>query len=142
MSSDSAPARFEILEHTADIGLRARGSTLEDLFENACLGMLEIMGAKTDDGRNEEGLVLDMSEEDLGGLLVDFLNEVIYLVDRYEARIAHVAVQVDGNLLVSTVKWGASPDPPDGTELKAATYHQLSVRQTDDGWVATVYFDV
>jgi SHS2 domain-containing protein len=142
VGADEWPPSFEILEHTADIGLRARGSTLENLFENACLGMLEIMGAKTDDGRNEEGLVLDMSGNDFGGLLVDFLNEVIYVVDRSEARIARVALQRDGNLLVSTVVWGASPDPPDGTELKAATYHQLSVRQTKDGWVATVYFDV
>jgi SHS2 domain-containing protein len=37
----------------------------------------------------------------------------------------------------------AECDPvPEGTELKAATYHQLSVRPTEDGWEATVYFDV
>jgi SHS2 domain-containing protein len=142
MSGEGAPPPFEILEHTADIGLRARGQTLEELFANACLGMLEIMGAKTEDGRNEEGIGLDMSGKDLEGTLVDFLNEVIYLVDRYQARVARVGMQVDGNLLVATIVWGASPDPLEGTELKATTYHQLSVRETAQGWEATVYFDV
>ena len=41
---------FEILEHTADIGLRAHGESMEALFENAAAGMLEILGAAAGDG--------------------------------------------------------------------------------------------
>jgi SHS2 domain-containing protein len=142
MSGEAASLPFEILEHTADIGLRAYGRTLEGLFQNACLGMLEIMGARTEDGRNQEGIVLDMSEKDLGAILVEFLDEVIYCVDRYVARVASVDVRIDGDLLVAAILWGASPDPVEGTELKATTYHQLEVGQESDGWVASVYFDV
>jgi SHS2 domain-containing protein len=100
------------------------------------------MGARTASGKDEEQIAGEVSDEDLGGALVGLLDEVIYLVDRYEARVADVKVQFDGDLVIATVVWGASSDPLEGTELKAATYHQLEVRRDNGSWVATVYFDV
>ena len=141
-SSPSGPSpSFEVLEHTADIGLRARGRTLEELFENACRGTLEILGATGEAATEEE--VVRVQAADLGALLVDLLNEVIYLVDARRARVARVEVErasPDG--VVARIGW--APGPPDlpGTELKAATYHQLAVEHAPDGYEATVYFDV
>ncbi len=101
---------FEILEHTADIGLRARGKTPEELFENAAAGLLEIL---------------------------------IYLVDARGARIAAIAVRFEApTRLRAGVTWTPSDDPLEGSELKAATFHQLSLEERSDAFEATVFFDV
>jgi protein archease len=142
MNAVGEPAPFEVLEHTADIGLRAHGGTLEELFRNACLGLLEIMGATTDDGKDEETVVTEIDEHDLPATLVTILDELVFLVDQHQARIARVAVERDGGLLGVRILWGVSPDPSDGAEIKAATLHQLAVEQGDGAWEATVYFDV
>lgn len=142
MPGSEEPPPFEVLEHTADIGLLARGRTLEGLFENAIRGLIEIVGAGAPEGKDEESLNVEFDESDPGAALVGVLNEVIYLLDRYQARIASVKVERDGALIGARVVWGPSSDPPDGTELKAATYHQLKVQKVDGGYEATVYFDV
>ena len=136
------PPPFEILEHTADIGLRARGKSLEVLFENAIWGLIEIVGARTDEGKNEERVLVRLDEDDPGAALVDLLNEVIYLLDLQQARIAGLSVERADSVIEARIRWRPDPDPPEGTELKAATFHQLSLEKRDYGFDATVYFDV
>ena len=132
---------FEILEHTADIGLRARGKTPEELFENAAAGLLEIMGAAAREGSTDEEIALEA--DDQAALLVHFLDELIYLVDARGARIAAIAVRFEApTRLRAGVTWTPSDDPLEGSELKAATFHQLSLEERGGGFEATVFFDV
>jgi len=132
---------FEILEHTADIGLRARGGTLEELFQNATRGLLEILGAAGAAGSKEEEILVEA--DDRAALLVHFLDELIYLVDGRGARIAGTAVRFDGpTRLRARVTWTPSEDALEGTELKAATFHQLSLEERGSGYESTVFFDV
>src|SRR4051794_3523063 len=71
---------FEILDHPADIGFRAFAHTLPELFENAALAMLSIRAEVEDvDPRQEFPITASGSEYE--SLLVNFLNEVLYLVD-------------------------------------------------------------
>jgi SHS2 domain-containing protein len=131
----------EILEHTADIGLRARGESMEALVENAAAGMLEILGAAARDGSMEDEITVEA--EDRAALLVYFLDELIYLVDGRGARIAGTTVRFETpTRLRARVTWAPSDEPLDGTELKAATFHQLSLEERNGGYEATVFFDV
>jgi protein archease len=142
MATDPEAAPFEILEHTADIGIRVRGSSLEELFENAALGMTEILGARAQGGGGQ-AVAVRVEGSDREALLVAWLDEVMFRLEHSAARLANVDVRavregvVDCELIL--VEDGS---PPDGTELKAATYHQLAIRQTGGGYEATVYFDV
>ena len=132
---------FEILEHTADIGLRVRGETPRKLFENAAAGLLEILGAAAGEGPIEEEIAVEA--DDVAAILVHFLDELIYLVDARGARVAAVAVRFDApTRLRARVSWTPSDEPLEGTELKAATFHQLSMEERPDGYEATVFFDV
>jgi primosomal protein N' len=80
---------------------------------------------------------------DIEGLLVDWMNELILLTEEGKACLAGLQVEVVGeDGLQARVDLVHCDPSPEGTELKAATYHQLAVRQVDDGWVAVVYFDV
>lgn len=133
---------FELLEHTADVGVRATGATLECCFEQATWGLASIMGIDRPGEGNRADL--DAAADDVGGLLVDWLNEVIYLHEAHDAAIAGVDVhsvaagRATGSL--SLARRGA--EPAEGIQVKAVTYHQLRVEHTGEGVIAEVFFDV
>ena len=137
-----ATAGFELLEHTADIGVRARGATLEEAFEQATLGLAEVQGALAP-GPGDP-VPVEVSAADPGGLLVDWLNEVLWLTETRQAALAGVRVErvgdgtARGSVLVSS-----GGQAQDGTLVKAVTYHRLRVEpDPGGGWLVEVYLDV
>jgi SHS2 domain-containing protein len=133
-------AGHELLEHTADVGVRAYGVTLEALFEQASVGLAEVLGAWRPGPGVPEPLAVEAG--DLGGLLVDWLNEVVYLQEVRGTSLAAVKLERIGDgLAAGSVTLGGQP-PSGGIYVKAVTYHQLRVERQTGGWVAEVYLDV
>ena len=133
---------FEVLEHTADIGLRARGATVEEAFEQATLGLAEILDAWRP-GEGGERLQIEVRDGDLGGLLVDWLNEVLYVLEVRGAALGGVRVERVGPHAVSgTLTLVPADGWLEGVGVKATTYHRLRVEQVGDGWLIEVYFDI
>ena len=133
---------YELLEHTADVGVRARGATLEEVFEQATLGLAEVLGAlRPGPG---EAVAVEVTAGDPGALLVDWLNEVLWLHEtRGHAAVAAVRVERVGDGRAAGGVTFSSTDPPaDGTFVKAVTYHRLRVGRDAGGWLAEVYLDV
>ena len=151
---------FELLEHTADVGIRAWGATLEAAFVQATFGLAEVLGAaRPGPGRP---VTLEVSAADHGGLLVDWLNEVLWLQEVHQAAVAGVRVErvaldePDGGgaaaddpgpggegVARGVVELADGGEPPDGTFVKAVTYHRLRVeREPGGGWTVEVYLDV
>jgi SHS2 domain-containing protein len=131
---------WQILEHTADVGLLATGATLEEVFEQATLGLADIIGIRT--GSPGELVAVELSGSDVPGLLVDWLSEFLWLHDTRSAGLSSVGVRavtdnhVAGSFELSVLRKAS------GLQVKAVTYHQLAVHRTGDGWSATVFFDV
>jgi SHS2 domain-containing protein len=136
-------AGFELLEHTADVGIRARGATLEEAFEQATLGLAEVQGAPAPDPGGER-VAVQVSAGDPGGLLVDWLNEVLWLAETRQAPVTAVrVVRVGDGTASGWVVLAAGGPGPDGTFVKAVTYHRLRVEpDPGGGWLAEVYLDV
>jgi SHS2 domain-containing protein len=133
---------YELLEHTADVGVRARGATLEEVFEQATLGLAEVLGAlRPGPG---EAVAVEVTAGDPGALLVDWLNEVLWLHEtRGHAAIAAVRVErAGGGRAAGSVTFSSTDPPADGTFVKAVTYHRLRVGRDAGGWLAEVYLDV
>ena len=134
---------FEILEHTADVGIRARGPSVEETFEAATEGLFSILGA----WRPSKGEIVAIAIEpgDLEGQLVDWLSEVLYLHDARDAVLGSVRVET---VSIREGTAGRIELLPRGTEIlegtavKAITYHQVRVVRAADGWIAEVYVDV
>jgi protein archease len=136
---------FELLEHTADIGIRARGASLEEVFEHATEGLAEVLGARPGgSGGSGEAVAVEVSAGDRGGLLVDWLNEVLWLREVRQAVVSGVRVERVGDDTASgEVVLAAGGPEPDGTLVKAVTYHRLRVEpDPGGGWLAEVYLDV
>jgi len=135
-------AGYEIVEHTADVGLRAWGATLEETFEQATHALLEISGA-VGTGRGESEAI-EVEADDLAALLADWLGEVLYLQDARDAVIDSVRVEV---VDAGRARGAVSLSPKGerslmGTAVKAITYHQLEVELRGDLWTAQVFVDV
>jgi SHS2 domain-containing protein len=133
--------RFEILEHTADVGVRGRGSDLPEAFEMAARGLADICGTWIP-GEGEV-VEVEVHAADVEAALVDWLNEILWLQDSRDAVLTRIEVDDVSDSGASGRLW---LDPRDreleGTAVKAVTYHQLRVAREDDGWVAEVYVDV
>lgn len=138
----TTPAGFELLEHTADVGIRAWGPNASEAFAQAALALAELMGVRVR-GPGKRRTVR-ASAEDRPGLLVAFLDELVWI---HESELAgFVAVDVIGlseHGLVAEVETAPPPAEPAGVGVKAATYHQLAVETRPDGAVEVrVYLDV
>jgi SHS2 domain-containing protein len=134
---------FEIIEHTADVGIIAYGRTLAELFANAAAGMMAfLIDAAT--VRPLERRRLTVTADDREGLLVAWLNELLVLLngEGFIPRDYRIEQLTDTRL--EAVVLGEPVDPERHRfrlDVKAATYHQLEIRN-DERWQARVIFDV
>jgi SHS2 domain-containing protein len=130
---------YEILPHTGDVAVKATGSTREELFSAVLQGMFEAAEPRIENNAKVKR-EFAVESADLDSLLVDLLNEAIYM--------SHAHREAYDSVRFSELTWTrASGDligrPATGfeTEIKAATHYDLSVSETEDGWTATVTFD-
>nr|MBC7245085.1 archease [Chloroflexota bacterium] len=136
----SSRRRYEQLDHTADLALRIYGQDLRDLFANAAYAMfsqladIEHIGAATSRLVVAEGV-------DYESLLVNWLNELLYLHDTQHEVYATFDIHELGPYhLEATVHGDQNQDIH--TIIKGATYHDLAIIQTAEGYEATIVFDV
>ena len=131
---------FRLLDHTADIGLEATGATPEEVFEQATLGLADIIGIRS--LGPAESVEIEVSATDMPALLVDWLSEFLWLHESRSTAIVWVSVrEVTGERAAGNV--GLTPmGEATGIQVKAITYHQLTVEKQATGWRATVFFDV
>lgn len=131
---------FEILEHTADIGLRAWGNSETEVFENAAAALLAI-SYQRETVREQETRQIAVSGDDRESLMVNWLQELLWLIDGEAWLPGRVAVQ---ELTATSITGTAYGEPRDQSRhefnviVKAATYHQIKV----DAGVAEVYLDI
>lgn len=121
--------RFELIEHTADVGLIAYGENLAEAFANAAYGMFSII-AELDAVKETESRRVEISEDDLEGLLFEWLNSLIYLFDVEMILFKRFdIIDLDGCQL-KAVCYGEKYDPSRHhlkTGVKSATYYMLTV---------------
>jgi SHS2 domain-containing protein len=137
------PRGHELIEHTADVGLRVWAPTIDELFAEAAIGLVDVMGAAPGPTAKREDI--DVDAPDIDGLLVDWLSEILFLFEAREIAPAEVRVHVadDGKSLRAWIEGPSTDEFIDhGPAVKAVTYHGLEVKRLEAGCEATVYLDV
>lgn len=136
---------FEIIDHTADIGIVAYGTDIKQVFANAALGLFNLM-ADLDDFKEDLQRELELSAEDAEVLLVEWLNELIYIFDvehiifkRFEID-ELTSTQIKARCFGEKIKPGGQHKLK--REIKAATYHMLRISKEDGGYKVQVIFDI
>lgn len=133
----------ETLEHTADVGLRVWAASLEELFSEAAVGLMDVMG--TAEGPEERREVVRLDAPDLDALFVDWLSEVLFMFEarKFVVRSVDVSVALDPCRLEASMRGAdASSFVQHGPAVKAITFHGLEIRETSEGYEARVYLDV
>jgi len=132
--------RFEEIEHTADLAIRAYGRDMREIFANAAYGMFALMAEPSAEEPAREREV-SLEATDYEGLLVDWLNELIYLHEVEGETYSQFAIEtLSPTELKAQVTGG--PTKIKTRAIKAATFHELEVVKTDKGYQATIVFDV
>jgi SHS2 domain-containing protein len=135
---------FEIIDHTADVGIVAYGADVEELFSNAALALFSLI---TELESIEDKLHFDLkvSSEDRDSLLVEWLNELIYLFDVEHILFNRFDIESLTHNQLKAVCYGETFDPMKHKikiGIKAATYHMLKLDKNGGGYKAQVIFDI
>ena len=136
---------YEIIEHTADIGIIVRGKRIDEMFEKAAYGMFDLI-VDLDKVYPVGKYKVEISSPTIEDLLVDFLSELLYVFS------VEFFVMCDFNVKIHHGEEGFSlhgialGEPYDKKkhgikcEIKAVTYHELEIN-IEKGF-AKIIFDI
>lgn len=135
---------FEIIDHAADVGIIAYGTDVDELFSNAALALFSLI---TEPESIEEKLHfnLEVSSEDRDSMLVEWLNELIYLFDAEHILFNRFDIESLTHNQLKAVCYGETFDPMKHKikiGVKAATYHMLKLDKNGGGYKAQIIFDI
>ena len=129
---------------TADLTVDTRGETLEDAFGQAAIAQFNAMTPLEGIGQNEIREI-QVEGDDLGALLFNFLDELLYLHEVELIVFSAFDLEIDRErFILKAVCRGEFFDVSrhvQGIAVKAVTFHQMKMEQTDEGWNLRVVLD-
>ena len=138
---------YTFIDHTADVAADLTGRTLEELFTSAAHALTDTVT----DLSSVRPLITQVVTVEAGvveDLLVDWLNELLYRFEVQNVLVSDATVAIeerDGRWRLGATIAGETYDPsrhPSRVGIKSATYHNLEVRETPEGWKARIVFDI
>jgi len=138
---------FEIIEHTADIGLIAYGKNREQVFINAAKGMFEIIAGGTKNLKENFYDKIKLEADNLEGLLFAWLNELLYISETKLVILNKFKIKELSDYQIKAEVEGMKINLPFvkiEKEIKAVTYHRLEIKKDEESglWSARVIFDI
>jgi SHS2 domain-containing protein len=136
--------KYEVIEHTADIGIRVKGKDLKDLFINAGLAVFRLLAEKKiTKGIKYRKLSIKQKAVELDVLFIDWLNELLSLSQAKGIIFTGFKInKLTENALEAVATGSDMKNYRVNREVKAATYHRLSLQKSAIGWQAEVILDV
>ena len=134
----------EILKHTADIRLKARGETFSDLLDSSLEGMNRLLLP----GFEKKGRKITVKQQvhvesgDRTSLLVDFISEILTLSYMYKSIFFKLSIDHITEREVTAIVEGTKVDGFE-EDIKAVTYHEADVsKNASDEWETIIIFDI
>jgi len=136
--------KYEFIEHTADLGFKAFGASLEALFAHAAEAFFEaLVDLKTIEERTERSI--ETRAGALDDLMLNWLDEFLYLYDTEGLLFKRFQIQSIKENHIQARASGEILDPSRHeirAGIKAVTYHQLYVEERNGLWEAQVILDI
>ena len=141
---NSTPLEYQIINHTADMGIIVKGPDVRNLFVIAAQAMIDLM-VKGDISERIATRDIFVEAEDFPDLMVRWLGEILYLFEGESLIVNSIEIKSISPIRLKA-KLGLTKFDHQNQEIlreiKAVTYHQISVNKTNDGWEAKVIFDI
>ena len=134
---------FEIVDHTADVGIIAYGADIKQAFANAAKGLFSLI-TELDNVQEVLYRDIEITATDKESLLVEWLNELIYQFDTENIIFKRFDITELDNTRLRAKNYGEKVDSARHelkTGVKAATYHMLKIDK-GDGYKVQVIFDI
>ena len=136
------PSQFyEVFEHTADVGIHAYGSTLAELFAHAAQSLM----VAPEQVRSLTSREIAVEGHDSVSLLIAWLNELIFLFDTEYLLLRDFVIDDISETRLTARATGEAYDEQRhdlSSAIKAVTWHEAAVTQSDDGYKARIIFDI
>lgn len=133
---------FEELEHTADIKIRVKAATIEELFSEAARALMTVMYGNISPGNITRHIEID--DSDTLSLLQNFLSELLFISEVEDFVISHAEVRIEGTHLLAELY--GEPFMREkhmvGREVKGISYSGLTIAREQDSYILEVIFDV
>lgn len=137
---------YQILPHLADLKIKVFGKTKEEIFLNTLKAINEFLKPEIIENQNSKNREIKIESIDLTTLFIDFLNEVLYLIQINKESYHDIKFKkfnILPNKITLEVELEGKKVKRFNEDIKAATYHNLEFYQEEDKtWKATVLFDV
>jgi SHS2 domain-containing protein len=133
---------FEELEHTADVLMRVRGATIDEIFSDAGRAMFHVMYGPCEDRGVERKVSLEAGS--LESLLIDFLSELLFITEVENFVFCTFDVEIRGTRLSASLR-GEPFDPvrhSAGTLIEGISYFGLEIVKEEEGYVVDIIFDI
>lgn len=146
--------KFELIDHTADIGIKVKGNSLKEIFKNLAIGMFKIMvETKKNKGQSHFSSrkigtateKIELNSSDMVSLVHDWLSELLYIFNTKHLIFNKFKInditdfslnaEVSGelfNLKKHVIK----------KEIKSVTYYDLKIENKNNIWIGQVIFDI
>lgn len=133
-------AGYKEIEHTADWAIRVWAPDLPTLFVQAAEGMLMLAQFELEEG-NRLSRSFKLHSQDVESLLVAFLEELLFIGEQEDLGFDKLEVEIGSGCQIDVLALGGRIASRK-KEIKAVTFHNLAVKQTDAGYQVEVVFDV
>jgi SHS2 domain-containing protein len=133
--------RHSFEEHTGELQMLLEAPTLRDLFAEAGRALAEVMGADPASPASGPAERVQLRSSDRDALLVDWINELIYLSEKRRKLFTEIAIERLTDRELEAVIRGQDAEAL-ATQVKAATFHGLRISQDAGGVSARLVLDV
>ena len=147
-TAEKFAGKFEFLEHTADVYIRAHGKTMEEAYENAALAMFEVM-TDTDKITQMQEATLEVEAEDQYALLYSWLEALLVKFETENMLYSKFQItnwaETDENFKFKAKILGEKFDPQKHLQrvaVKAVTYHRMVIIREKDRVVLEFILDI
>jgi SHS2 domain-containing protein len=140
--------KFEFLEHTADVYIRAHGKTMEEAYENAALAMFEVM-TDTDEVAQTQEETVEVEAEDQYALLYNWLEALLVKFETENTLYSKFQItsweETAENFKIKAKIWGEkfyAQKHPQKVAVKAVTYHRMVIIMERDRVILEFILDI
>ncbi len=131
--------KYEFLEHPSELKIRSFGKDLPEVFVNSALAMMEFLFGKVSKNKIQHEWI-EVEADNLESLLIDWLADILYLSNsKKRIYLDYKVLEFSNHKIVADI---GSQKALAKDEIKAVTYHELSISKQNGLWQATVVYDI